>query len=463
MLTPALRQTIVCLYQSGKSGRTIAKLLNVSRNTIKKVLQQGVELPVATKEASESEITPILRAVFGRCLGNAVRVQEVLKEEYQLSIAYSTLTRLIQNTQLREPMQRVGDYDLKPGEEMQHDTSPHWVVLGEKKVKAQCACLVLAYSRKLFIQYYPCFTRFEAKSFLKAALEWMQGVCRRCVIDNTSVILAAGSGADAVVSPEMRTFCRMFGFEFMAHRIDHPDRKGRVERPFYYVETNFLAGRTFKDWSDLNGQAKQWCLERDKKEKRILGMTPEAAFIQERPYLIQLPEVLPPIYEHVQRIVDSKGFVNLDTNRYSVPERLIGKTLDVYKYSEEVQVFHQRQAVATHVRLAGKRNAVTRLAGHHSKHHMQQTHQATIKTEAMLRGQEAVLDLYVGGLKKQVRGSGHRALNRLLHLKRTYPPAAFLQAVQKAQHYGLYDLSRLEQLIIKCVAGNYFNVEGESL
>ena len=38
---------------------------------------------------------------------------------------------------------------------MQHDTSPHRVVLGDKTVTAQCAALVLAYSRRLFVQYYP--------------------------------------------------------------------------------------------------------------------------------------------------------------------------------------------------------------------------------------------------------------------------------------------------------------------
>ena len=45
----------------------------------------------------------------------------------------------------------------------------------------------------------------------------------------------------------------------MAHAIGHSDRKGRVERPFAYVENNFLAGRTFADWADLNAQARAWC------------------------------------------------------------------------------------------------------------------------------------------------------------------------------------------------------------
>lgn len=460
-MTQELRQTIYFLHQNKKSNREIAKLLKVSRRTVKAVLEQGVDIPLKPRKNQEAAIEPILREIFTRCLGNAVRVKEILKEDYNLDIAYSTLKRCIQNAGLREPVKRVGEYRFEPGHEMQHDTSPHWVMLGGKKVKAQCASLILGYSRKLFMQYYPCFTRFEAKTFLKAGIEFMTGSCRRCIIDNTSVILSAGSGSNAVVSPEMLTFSRMYGFEFIAHRVNNPDRKGKCERQFYYVETNFLAGRAFKDWNDLNQQAKEWCLMVNQREKRVLGMTPDAAFIQEKPHLVPLPEILPPIYEHYQRLVDCQGYINLDTNRYSAPEKLIGKTLDVYKHPETVRFFHKHQEIAVHPRLSGKRCEFSRLSGHHSKNNAKRANQAANKTEAALRGHCELLDQYIDALKKHVRGSGHRSLNRLLNLKRTYPAEAFLCALKKAHHYGLYDLNRFEDLVIKSVAGNYFNLGEE--
>lgn len=462
MLTKELRQTITVLHQHKKSSREIGKLLNISRNTVKAVLKQGADIPFQPRKNKETEIYPLLTELFTRCLGNAVRINEVLEEEYAVSIGYTTLKRYIQNAGLRAPLKRVGEYCFEPGHEMQHDTSPHWVLLGDKKVKLQCASLVLGYSRKLFMQYYPCFTRFEAKTFLKAAIEFMGGSCKRCVIDNTSVILYAGSGFNAVVSPEMMTFSRMYGFEFMAHRINDPDRKGKCERPFFYIENNFLAGRSFKDWDDLNAQAKAWCVYANQKGKRVLGMAPETAFIQEKPYLVSLPEVLPPIYEHYQRLVDCQGYVHLETNRYSAPEKLIGKPMDVYKYPETVRLFYKHQEVAIHPRLSGKRYEYSRLAGHHSKNQKKQASLAANKTEAALRGHDDLLDQYIGTLKKHVRGSGYRSLNRLLNLKRTYPTEAFLCAVKKAHHYGLYDLNRLEDLIIKSVAGDYFNLEEET-
>jgi len=463
VLTKEIRQTILELRKSGKSCRTISQLLDVSRNTVRKVLKYGVDISLAGKKSFSTELLPVVKEVYQRCQGNAVRVQEVLKEEYDADIAYSTLTRLIQDAQLRNPIKRVGEYVFDPGKEMQHDTSPHWVTLDDRKIKAQCASLIFGYSRQLFMQYYPCFTRFEAKSFLKSALEFMKGSCQRCVIDNTSVVLCAGSGKDAVVSPEMTTFSRIFGFEFIAHRINHADRKGKVERPFYYIETNFLPGRVFRDWDDLNCQAKKWCVEyANKKEKRALGASPDEVFIKEKPYLVPLPEVLPPIYEHYQRIVDPKAYINLDSNRYSVPEKLIGKTVDVYKHPEEVKIFYRHQEIAVHPRLAEKRHGRSTLKGHHTRLYAKETNEALKKTEESLRCCHEILDTYVGKLKKHVRGSGVRQLNRLLSFKHTYPSEGFISAIKKANHYGLYDLNRLEELIIKYVAGNYFNLNEEA-
>jgi len=311
----------------------------------------------------------LLPEIFRDCKGNAVRVQEILHARYDITVAYSTLTRLIREaTELRAPKKRSGTYPLGPGEEMQHDTSPHRVVLGAKAVRAECASLVLAYSRMLFIQYYPCFTRFEAKAFLSEALRFFDGACPRCVIDNTSVVLAGGSGANAVIAPQMEAFGALFGVEFFAHAIGHSDRKGRIERPFSYVENNFLAGRHFSHWADLNAQARAWCEEvANAKPKRVLGMSPQAAYVLEKPYLLSLPPYLPPVTEIHHRVVDSYGFVHLETNRYSVPERLVGKKVAVHKRPEQVLIYLGQTQVAAHPRLIGQRQAEHRIEGHHTR------------------------------------------------------------------------------------------------
>ncbi len=161
----------------------------------------------------------------------------------------------------------------------------------------------------------------------------MEGVCPRCVIDNGSVIVVGGSGSGARIAPEVETMGRAFGVIFQPHRVNNPDRKARVERPFHYVENNFLVGRTFTNWDDLNRQALQWCREyANQKVKKTLGMSPEAAFLMERPFLVPLPTFFAPIFRVENRIVDMEGFVNFESNRYSVPERLVGKQVEIHKY-----------------------------------------------------------------------------------------------------------------------------------
>ena len=278
MIAEDTRQAIASLHERGMKIRQISRTLGVSRNTVRKVVQGRHEGHSQSTTAFEEHL-PLIKETYLLCRGNVVRVQEML-EDRGISIGYSTLTRIAREHGLREPCkQRAGAYTFEPGIEMQHDTSPHSLVLGGKSITAQCAAIALAYSRRLFIRYYPRFTRFEAKVFLADAFAFMDGACERVMIDNTSVIVAHGSGPDAEIAPEMTGFGRIYGVRFVPHRIGHANRKARIERPFDYVERNFLAGRIFTGWDDLNEQALGWLNQvANKKPKRRLGMSPDEAY-----------------------------------------------------------------------------------------------------------------------------------------------------------------------------------------
>jgi hypothetical protein len=116
------------------------------------------------------------------------------------------------------------------------------------------------------------------------ASRFMDGTCPVCVIGNTSVMVADGTGAAVVIAPEMVAFARTLGFRFQAHAVGHADRKGRIERPFF--ETNFLPARSFSSFADLNRQALAWCRDiANQRPKRVPRMSPEAAYLIEQPYL----------------------------------------------------------------------------------------------------------------------------------------------------------------------------------
>lgn len=459
MIPYEIREAIRELQQQGRAIREISRALAVSRNAVRRVLRQQEPKP-PRENPQYRAINEVLPEIYRRCKGNGVRIREVLKAEYDIDIAYSTLTGLLREQHLREPKRRSGIYTFEPGEEMQHDTSPHRLELGDKRVSAQCASLILAYSRMLFIQYYPAFTRFEAKAFLTEALRFFDGTCPRCIVDNTHVVVASGSGPDAIIAPEMVAFGEMFGMTFVPHAIKHSDRKGRVERPFAYVENNFLAGRTFQDWVDLNAQARAWCEKTaNATPKRKLGMTANAAYVMEKPHLLSLPLHIPAVIQIHYRIVDTQGYVHLDTNRYSVPERLLGKKVTVHKHLEQVQVFWAQQLVAEHPRLTGQRNTDYLIKSHHSSLQRGKTPSGPSPQEQALTGHDPELDQYVAALKQRAPGRGVSRLRRLLELQRTYPTEPFMAAVKQALQYGLFDLARLERLILDKVAGDFFDLD----
>jgi hypothetical protein len=67
-----------------------------------------------------------------------VRVQELLADD-GLEVRYSTLTRWAREAGLRSPPRRAGEYDFAPGQEMQHDTSPHRVLFAKPEFDSKRA------------------------------------------------------------------------------------------------------------------------------------------------------------------------------------------------------------------------------------------------------------------------------------------------------------------------------------
>src|SRR2546429_485404 len=150
--------------------------------------------------------------------------------------------------------------------------------------------------RDQILELYPNFTRFECKVFLTDALQYFQGACKTCMIDNTHVVVLKGTGRDMVPVPEMAAFAERYGFHFRAHEKGDAQRSARVERNFRYIDTNFLAGRKFQDWEDANRQAREWCDKVNAKFRDDLKASPRELFAVEQPHLRPLPLWVPPVY-----------------------------------------------------------------------------------------------------------------------------------------------------------------------
>ena len=297
MLSQAQRTTILELNAQHVSKREIARVLGVSRVAVRKVLRSNsTTLPELHRTEKAEPYRQQILELFDKCQGNLVRVhEEVVAAGAEMS--YAALTSFCRRHGIGyAPPTPAGQYDFAPGEEMQHDTSPHELELDGRKRKVQTASGVLCYSRMLFFQCYPTFRRFDCKVFLTEALRYFGGAAARTMIDNTHVVVLRGSGRDMVPVPEMAAFGERFGFQFVAHAIGNANRSGRVERPFHFIEHNFLAGRTFRSWEDLNQQARQWCDKVNSTYKKHIRAVPRELFAVERLHLKPLPAWIPEVY-----------------------------------------------------------------------------------------------------------------------------------------------------------------------
>src|SRR5437867_8787581 len=339
MLSQAQRTTILELNAKKVSKREIARVLGISRVAVRKVLRaNSTTVPQLQRpEKAEPHRQQILE-LFSNCKGNLVRVhEELLASGAELS--YAALTAFCRRHGIGQaPTVPAGRYDFAPGEEMQHDTSPHELQLGGKKRKVQTASAVLCYSRMLFFQCYPTFQRFDCKVFLTDALRYMGGATARVMIDNTHVVALRGSGREMVPVPEMAAFGERFGFQFVAHAIGTANRSGRVERPFWFIERNFLAGRTFSSWQDLNGQARKWCDRVNSTYKKHIRAVPRELFALEQRHLKPLPAWIPEVYRLHQRTVDIEGYVALHSNRYSFPVSWIGRLVEIRETEDKIEL-----------------------------------------------------------------------------------------------------------------------------
>lgn len=457
MLDLDTRRTVLQLQALGHGVRAVARALRISRNSVREVLRTGsAEVPTLEREQMCASHLDTLRGLYADCKGNRVRVWEEAQKQ-GIAISYPALTAFLRRQRVGvEVKAPAGRYHFAAGQEMQHDTSPHEVKVGEAVRRLQCASVVLCYSRMIFARAYPVWNRFHARMFLSEAMEHFGGAAARCMIDNSSVIIAHGTGKNAVPAPEMEALAQRFGFHFVAHEPGDANRSARVERPFYYIERNFYPGRRFADLGDLNAQFVTWCDQVNRSFRKHLGARPIELYAAEKPLLKRLPLYIPEVYELHQRMVDVEGFVCLHHNRYEVAAELIGRRVEVRESKDRVRVFCGPKEVAVHARLEpglAKRSLLPERA----ERRRARCHQECMREEVELKAAGAEFGELLVRLHAE-HGRAARHIRVLHRLYLDYPTEALRKAIAHALGYGLTDLVRLERLLLKQIAGDYFRL-----
>lgn len=461
MIDADTRQAIYSLHKAGMGLREISRRMHVSVNTVAMIIKQKGLMPQVVRQDKITVDEHLLRELYAKCDGWVQRVHEILTEEYDLALGYSTLTRMVRELELgKNRKQRSDHVPDQPGAEMQHDTTVYKLKIGAKLAKVVASVLYFRYSKIRYLKFYRSFNRFAMKCFLHEALMFWGYAAPLCIIDNTNLARLSGSGKRAVIVPEMEQFGRKYGFEFQCHELEHADRKAGNERSFYTVESNFIPGRRFESLEDLNAQALHWATVRmPARPVAKSGLIPADAFEYEKAYLRLIPPFVTPPYLEYERCTDQYGYAACNGNYYWVPGTSRHK-VKVLQYSEKISIYHQRKLLCEYnLPPDGVKNQRISPPGQpQSRYQPHNRKRPTGDEEKKLRAVAPEISAYLDFiLQLKPRGKQrHGFIRRLYGVYQKLDQALFIKSVSRALTYRIADIATIERIaVLQMQTGGY--------
>ncbi|MEY3200632.1 MAG: hypothetical protein RIR70_182 [Pseudomonadota bacterium] len=363
MLDPEAVTTLTHLAKSGWGAKRIAKALGISRNTVRRYLKAGGPVPYRKPERPGvlSAHKAWLRARFLQHKGNCDVVRQDLIKELGIHTSLRTVERACQSLrqELDATRRATIRFETPPGDQMQIDFGQVRIMVGGESVRVFLFVATLGYSRRGFV----CPFRHERQSAwfagIEAAFAHFGGRPRTLLIDNAKALVDTHDIRTRQVRLNTRfeAFCRHWDIAVKACAPFRARTKGKAENGVGYVKKNAIAGRSFESWAALEAHLASW--QRDIADQRIhgtTGTTPHERFKLERAQLRSIAGT--PAFLQVRELirrVNAEGCVELDTNAYSVPWRLIGETVTVIASAHTVTIEYGGQEVARHIELSGQR------------------------------------------------------------------------------------------------------------
>lgn len=223
-------------------------------------------------------------------------------------------------------------FETEPGRQGQFDWSPYSLKFRDgSHAEVLCFSYVLGFSRRQFIDFtlhrnFHTLIRRHVDTF-----HYFGGVVRECLYDNekTRSAVAVVQRWEAGQPVYNRIGGPLAFLRFITHyqcrpvacRPRTPQTKGKVERPFQYIESSLLNCRDFDDIDDLRECGRWWMA--NKSDLHLHDTTrrpPIELFIeQEKAALLPLPAHDYNTAELAYVLGREEGFVEFETNRYSVP------------------------------------------------------------------------------------------------------------------------------------------------
>jgi len=379
-------QILFFYYRDQKSERYISKKLKISRPTVHRYikehekdikskdienhLEQGLSFKPkynSLNRPKRSLISEVIEEI-NYCLKknkekiNSGMRKQVMKNidihsyviEKGYSISYSTVCNYIreQNKQGKESFIKQ---IYSAGDVCEFDWGEVKLYIKDKLQTFNMAVFTAAYSN---YRYAKLFYRQDSLAFSQSHIDFISytdGVYKTMVYDNMRVAVAKFVGrTDKEPTRGLLELSSYYKFGFRFCNIRKGNEKGHVEKSVGYIRRkSFNVEDRFDSVDRANEHLLQICEELNNTGQILkTGKTANQLFEDEKSnlFIVKYPYKS---FENDHAKVDKYSTISYKKNRYSVPDFLVGRLLDIKIFAEKIDVYFNDEQVCSHKRSYG--------------------------------------------------------------------------------------------------------------
>ena len=368
MQTPEDVQAMLKLASLGWGAKRISRELGCSRNTVRSYLRQGGWQPYQSPQRPGrlAAHRDWLAERFRQHRGNCDVLRQELQREHSITVSLRTVERAVAHLRREVLAQTAATvrFETPPGHQLQIDFGTVRVPVGDDEpTKVHLFVATLGYSRRTYVAVFLHERQSAWLQGLEGAFRHFGGITREVLVDNARALVNEHDAQtrEVAFNDRFHAFCRYWGVMPRACAPYRARTKGKDERGVGYVKRNAIAGHRFASLEELQAHLVRWM--REVADVRVHGTTAESPMQRferdERSALAPLAAKAPflQVRELIRR-VHTDACIELDTNRYSVPWKLIGESVTVVVAERQVRVLYAGQEVACHAQNAARRSSV---------------------------------------------------------------------------------------------------------